>query len=57
VQVGDLVQTVYRDDYGVVTKVWWATVLGQHAAQFVYSDGETGIQPSSKIREVISASR
>jgi hypothetical protein len=57
VQVGDLVQTVYRDDYGVVTKVWWATVLMQHAAQFVYPDGTTGSQPSSNIREVISASR
>jgi len=57
VQVGDLVQTVYSDKYAVVTKVWWATVLGQHAAQFVYSDGTTGSQPSSNIREVISASR
>ena len=56
-QVGDLVQTVYSDDYGVVTKVWWATVLMQHAAQFVYPDGTTGSQPSSNIREVISASR
>ena len=56
-QVGDLVQTVYRDDYAVVTKVWWATVAAQHAAQFVYSDGTVGVQPSSNIREVISAGR
>ena len=56
-QVGDLVQTVYRDDYAVVTKVWWATVAAQYAAQFVYSDGTVGVQPSSNIREVISASR
>jgi len=57
VKVGDLVQTVYRDDYGIVTKVWWATVIAQHAAQFVYPDGTVGVQPSSNIREVISASR
>ena len=56
-QVGDLVKTVYRNDYAVITKVWWATVLGQHAAQVVYPDGTTSTQPSSKIREVISASR
>ena len=56
-KVGDLVQTVYRDDYAVVIKVWWATVLGQHAAQFVYPDGTTGTQPSRYIVEVISASR
>jgi hypothetical protein len=57
VEIGDLVKTVYRDDYALVIKVWWATVLGQHAAQLVYPDGETGSQPSSRIREVISASR
>ena len=56
-QVGDLVQTVYRDDYAVVTKVWWATVAAQHAAQFVYPAGTVGVQPSSNIREVINASR
>ena len=56
-KVGDLVQTVYRDDYAVIIKVWWATVACQHAAQFVYSDGTVGIQPSSNIREIISASR
>ena len=56
-QVGDLVKTVYRNDYAVITKVWWATVAAQHAAQFVYSDGTVGVQPSSNIREVISASR
>ena len=54
-KVGDLVKTAYRDDYALVIKTWWATVLGQHAAEFVYSDGATGCQPSSKIREVISA--
>ena len=56
-QVGDLVQTVYRDGYAVIVKVWWATVAAQHAAQFVYPDGTTGSQPSSNIREVISANR
>ena len=56
-KVGDLVQTVYSDKYAVVTKVWWATVAVQHVAQFVYSDGTVGVQPSSNIREVISASR
>ena len=56
-QVGDLIQTVYRNDYAVVTKVWWATVAAQHAAQLVYSDGTVGVQPSSNIREVISATR
>jgi len=55
VRVGDLVQTVYRDEYAVIVKVWWATVAAQHAAQFVYSDGTVGVQPSSNIREVISA--
>lgn len=54
-KVGDLIKTVYRDDYAVVVKVWWATVLGQHAAQFVYPcDGTTGCQPSNNIQEVIS---
>jgi hypothetical protein len=57
VKIGDLVQTVYRNDYAIVTKVWWATVACQHAAQFVYPDGTVGVQPSSNIREVISASR
>jgi len=56
-QVGDLVQTVCSDKYAVVTKVWWATVLGQMVAQLVYPDGETDNQPSSRIREVINASR
>ena len=56
-KIGDLVQTVYRNDYAVITKVWWATVAAQHAAQFVYSDGTVGVQPSSNIREVISANR
>ena len=56
-QVGDLVQTVYRDEYAVIIKVWWATVAAQHAAQFVYPDGTVGVQPNSNIREVISASR
>ena len=54
-KVGDLVQTVYRDGYAVIVKVWWATVAAQHAAQFVYPDGTVGVQPSSNIREVISA--
>ncbi len=56
-KVGDLVKTVNRDDYALVVKTWWATVLGQHAAQLVYSDGTTSVKPSSRIREVISESR
>ena len=55
-KVGDLVQTVCSDKYAVVIKVWWATVLGQHAAQFVYSDGTVGVQPCRRL-EVLSASR
>ena len=56
-KIGDLVQTAYREDYAIVVKVWWATVLGQRAVQLVYSDGTTGNLPRNKIREVISASR
>jgi len=56
-KVGDLVKTVNRNDYAIVVKTWWATVLGQHAAQLVYPDGTKACQPSSKIREVVSASR
>jgi hypothetical protein len=57
VKIGDLVQTAYREDYAIVVKVWWATVLGAHAAQLVYSDGTTGNLPIRNIREVISANR
>ena len=56
-KIGDLVQTAYREDYAIVVKVWWATVLGAHAAQLVYSDGTTGNLPIRNIREVISANR
>ena len=55
--VGDLVKTVYRDDYAIVMKVWYARASRQWAAEFIYSDGTTGCQPSSCIREVVSASR
>lgn len=54
-KVGDLIKTVYRDEYAVVTKVWWATAARQMAAQFVYpSDGKTNCQPEGNIIEVVS---
>ena len=55
-KVGDLIKTVYRDEYAVVTKVWWATAARTMAAQFVYpSDGMAGSQPEKYIKEVISS--
>ena len=56
-KVGDLVKTVYRDDYAIVMKVWYARASRQWAAEFTYPDGTTSCQPRRYIREVISASR
>ena len=55
-KIGDLIKTVYRDEYAVITKVWWATAARQMAAQFIYpSDGKTESQPEAYIREVVSS--
>lgn len=50
--VGNLIKTIYRDE--------WALVIiriqqggREPGVLFVYPDGSTGIQPISKIREVI----
>ena len=56
-QVGDLVKTIYRDDYAIVMKVWYAFATRQQAAEFIYSDGTTSCQPRSNIREVHGESR
>ena len=52
-----MVKTIYRDDYAIVVKVWYANVARQLAAEFTYSDGTTSCQPSRYIREVISEGR
>tara|TARA_Y100001951_G_C11072129_1_gene146665 strand:+ start:183 stop:356 length:174 start_codon:yes stop_codon:yes gene_type:complete len=56
-KVGDLVKTVYRKDYAIVVRVWYALIAREYAARFIYSDGTIGSQPSSKISDVISANR
>jgi len=54
-QVGDLIKTIYRDEYAIVTKVWFAVGANALAAQFVYpSDGKEGSQPMQYIKEVIN---
>ena len=59
--IGDLVKTVYRSDYAVVTAVTTPTLEMrgfEWATQHVYpSDGYRGCQPRKYIKEVISASR
>ncbi len=59
--IGDLVKTVYRNDYAVVTAVTTPT-LGfegfEWGAEYVYpSDGYRSCQPRKYIKEVLSASR
>ena len=59
--IGDLVKTVYSNDYAVVTAVTTPT-LGERGFEWgtrhVYpSDGYRGCQPRKYIKEVISASR
>ena len=57
-KVGDLIKTVFRDEYAIVTKVWYARAVHSLAAKFVYpSDGTEGSQPMKYIKEVINASR
>ena len=53
-KVGDLIKTIYRDEYAIVTKVWFAEVANSLAVQFVYpSDGYKSSQPMRYIKEVI----
>ena len=57
-KVGDLIKTIYRDEYAIVTKVWFAVGANALAAQFVYpSDGYRSSQPMRYIKEVINESR
>ena len=57
-KVGDLIKTIYRDEYAIVTKVWFAYGANALAAQFVYpSDGYQSSQPMQYIKEVINESR
>ena len=54
-EVGDLVRTIYRDEYAIVTKVWFAPVSNRLAVRFVYpSDGKEGSQPMQYIKEVLN---
>jgi len=57
-EVGDLIKTIYRDEYAIVTKVWFAYGANALAAQFIYpSDGYQSSQPMQYIKEVINANR
>ena len=57
-KVGNLIKTVFRDEYAIVAKVWYAPAAHSFAAEFVYpSDGTKGSQPMKYIKEVIDASR
>ena len=57
-KVGDLIKTVFRNEYAIVTKVWYAPAIYSLAAEFVYpSDGKKGSQPMKYIKEVIGESR
>jgi len=57
-KVGDLVKTVFRDEYAIVTDVWYAPAVYSLAAKFVYpSNGNEGSQPMKYIKEVIDANR
>ena len=57
-KVGDLVKTIYRDEYAIVIRVWYAYGAKALAAEFVYpSDGYQSSQPMQYIKEVISGSR
>jgi len=53
-KVGDLVKTVFRDEYAIVTEVWYAPITHSLAARFVYpSDGTEDCQPMKHIKKVI----
>jgi hypothetical protein len=57
-KVGDLIKTVFRDEYAIVTDVWYAPAVYSLAAKFVYpSNGNEGSQPMKYIKEVIDANR
>ena len=57
-QVGSLIKTVFRDEYAIVTEVWYAPGAHSLAAKFVYpSDGYEGSQPMKYIKEVINERR
>lgn len=57
-KVGDLIKTVFRDEYAIVTEVWYAPAAYSYAAKFVYpSDGTEGSQPTKYIKKVISENR
>ena len=53
-KVGDLIKTVFRDEYAIVTEVWYAPIAQSLAARFVYpSDGTEHCQPMKYIKKVI----
>lgn len=57
-KVGDLIKTVFRDEYAIVTEVWYAPAAYSYAAKFVYpSDGTEGSQPMKYIKEVFNENR
>jgi hypothetical protein len=57
-KVGDLIKTVFRDEYAIITEVWYAPAVHSLAAKFVYpSDGNEGSQPMKYIKEVLDESR
>ena len=61
-KVGDLVKTIYRDEWAIVTYAWFveATLANkaQWAAEFIYlSDGTQSSQPMKNIKEVLNESR
>lgn len=57
-KVGDLIKTVFRDEYAIVTEVWYAPAEYSYAAKFVYpSDGTESSQPIKYIKKVISENR
>jgi len=35
-KVGDLIKTVFRNEYAIVTEVWYAPAAHSLAAKFVY---------------------
>lgn len=57
-KIGDLIKTVNRNEYAIVTHVWYAPIARSLAAKFIYpSDGTEGSQPMKYIEEVISESQ
>lgn len=61
-KAGDLVKTIYRDEWAIVTHTWRCekTIVdeAQWGVEFVYpSDGYQSCQPMKNIKEVINESR